>query len=591
MHRSTVLSAPGLAAAVMLVVLLDSSGVGNAGDDPPRRAAVVPPGPACQKTRAAQVSQVQYGSASTGLAYDGGIAPPEAYFYAPPAPPPPRYFPNGALDSSTTARPDWQPWKDVFYDNDFSVLDDPNHDYLVGERLKNMDLRALTIGHMRVPDLECDDPENVEIREFMPLTFLPDPTRISFGGEYRFRQMDEANRLRPPPKPGRADYQLRRWRQYVDIQVDDWFRVYAEMIDASMNNNSLAVTEIDINRWDLQNLFFDVRLWVFDDFDDRPVWFRAGRQELLYGSQRLVSPYDWANIRRNFEGLKLFTRGADWDFDVWLTRPVNTATLGDGPISVFGDQFDSPNMNHTFTGAWFTYKALRNQLFDLYWLWDFNSKLIAPHFAGGDRHTVATRWLGSAPAIFGDSTRTWHGEIEGGYQFGTDFGKNVNAGFFVAGAGHTWNDVPWTPNIWVYYDWASGSNNLNGTTTNTFSQQYGDFHTYLGLIDNIGRQNISDINARATITPLRQMNFQTQYHWFDLENSHDVLYTVNGTPLGKPNTGTHVGEELDLVSNYFFNPNFNVRVGYSWFWYGQFVENNAPRRTAEQLYIQTTLNY
>jgi hypothetical protein len=167
----------------------------------------------------------------------------------------------------------------------------------------------------------------------------------------------------------------------------------------------------------------------------------------------------------------------------------------------------------------------------------------------------------------------------------------VNAGFFVAGAGHTWNDVPWTPNVWVYYDWASGSNNFNGSTTNTFSQQYGDFHTYLGLIDNIGRQNITDLNARATVNPLRQMNFQTQYHWFNLENSHDVLYTVNGTPLGKPNTGTHVGEELDLVSNYFFNPNFNLRVGYSWFWYGQFVENNAPRRTAEQLYIQTSLTY
>jgi hypothetical protein len=483
-----------------------------------------------------------------------------------------------------------QPWQGVFFDNDFSFLRDPNHEFVLGERLKDLDVRALTVGKMRIPDLECDDPGNVELREYLPLSGLPDPTRISYGGELRFREMDEANRLRPGP-PVRGDYQLWRWRQYVDFKVADWFRVYAEMIDASMNNNPLPVTEIDINRWDLLDLFFDLRLWEIDDLDDRPVWFRFGRQELLYGSQRLVSPYDWANVRRNFEGFKFFTRGSDWDFDVWFTRPVSTATLGDGPVPLFANHFDSPNMNHTFSGAWFTYKALRDQLFDLYWLWDWNSQLIAPHFAGGNRHTVATRWLGSYPALFGNGRRTWHGEVEGGYQFGSDFAKNVNAGFLVAGAGHTWNDVPWTPNIWVYYDWASGSNNLNGTTTNTFSQQYGDFYTYLGQIDNIARQNITDINARVTVNPIRQLMFQTWYHWFDLQNSHDLLYTVNGLPFGKPNKGTHVGDELDLVGTWTFNPNFNVRVGYSWFWYGAVVENNSPRGTAEQLYVQTTLNY
>ncbi|MGE5191615.1 MAG: alginate export family protein, partial [Deltaproteobacteria bacterium] len=267
-------------------------------------------------------------------------------------------------------RPAPQPWKGVFFENDFSFLRDPNHEYVVGERLKDRDVRALTIGQMRIPDLECDDPNNIQIREFLPLAGLPDPTRISYGGEVRFRQMDESNRLRPGA-PGRGDYQLWRWRQYLDLKVSDWLRVYVEGIDASMDNNPLPVTGIDVNRWDVQNLFLDLRLWTFDDDDDRPLWFRVGRQELHYGSQRLVSAFDWANVRRNFEGLKLFTRGAEWDFDLWFTRPVNTGTFGDGPVSVFGSHFDSPNMAHTFSGGWFTYKALKDHLFDLYWLWDW----------------------------------------------------------------------------------------------------------------------------------------------------------------------------------------------------------------------------
>jgi hypothetical protein len=35
----------------------------------------------------------------------------------------------------------------------------------------------------------------------------------------------------------------------------------------------------------------------------------VGRQELLYGAQRLISPLDWANTRRTFEGGKLIWQG------------------------------------------------------------------------------------------------------------------------------------------------------------------------------------------------------------------------------------------------------------------------------------------
>jgi hypothetical protein len=433
-------------------------------------------------------------------------------------------------------KPPVQPWKLQFFDKDFSYKKDPDHQYLPGEEFKDIPLDTF---------------------EF--LDFLPQPTKLSAGGEIRFRQMDEANRLRPGP-PARGDYQLWRWRQYVDLKVGDWFRVYAEMIDASMDNNPLPVTGIDVNRWDAQNLFIDVK---FTEIGDRGVWFRGGRQELSYGSQRLVSSLDWANTRRNFEGFKFFTRGSDWDFDLWFTRPVNTATLGDGPISQFATHFDSPNMNHTFCGAWFAYKAVKEQTIDAYWLWDWNTQFMAPNFTGGNRHTLGSRWIRNFPVVDGDGVaRTWHGEVEGGYQLGDDFGKNVNAGFVVAGAGHTWNNIPWQPNLWGYFDYASGSGNPNGGTTNTFAQQYGLTHAFLGQIDNIARQNIIDYNGKFTVKPLQKFTFQSQYHYFNLANAHDTLYTITGTPFGKPNRGTHVGEEIDLVGTYDFTANFSVQVGY-----------------------------
>ena len=69
---------------------------------------------------------------------------------------------------------------------------------------------------------------------------------------------------------------------------------------------------IDVDRGDALNLFVDARLF---EVKDRPLWLRVGRQELLYGSQRLVSTLDWANTRRTFQGVKLFYRSEKFDAD------------------------------------------------------------------------------------------------------------------------------------------------------------------------------------------------------------------------------------------------------------------------------------
>ena len=80
-------------------------------------------------------------------------------------------------------------------------------------------------------------------------------------------------------------------------------------------------------------------------------------------------------------------------------------------------------------------------------------------------------------------------------------------------------------------------------------------------------------------------------HWIDLATDDDLIYNVAavGLPTG---SGKEIGEELDLVANYQFNPNFNVQMGYFWFWYGNAVESGPLRRDdASQFYLQTVLRY
>src|SRR5205085_605537 len=139
---------------------------------------------------------------------------------------------------------------------------------------------------------------------------------LSLGGEYRYRIMDEVDsRL-----SGKNNfYHLLRERAYADIWYRDRVRAYVEFIGAQSYGWSLPPLAIDRNQADFLNLFMDVKVM---DVACNPLTVRVGRQELLYGSQRLISPLDWANTRRTFQGVKGFWHGEHWDLDMFWVKPV-----------------------------------------------------------------------------------------------------------------------------------------------------------------------------------------------------------------------------------------------------------------------------
>ena len=316
-----------------------------------------------------------------------------------------------------------------------------------------------------------------------------------------------------------------------------------------------------------------------------------GRQKLLYGSERLVSPLDWGNTRRNFEGIKIFSHGENWDFDAWTTHPVNTAA-GHGPLANFDNERDTPDGSRYFSGVFAVFHDHENSVFDTYWMWDREANLLGTGI-DRSRHTIGGRWLYNRPVKNQccEVTNIWHMEVEGGYQFGHQTGQKVEAGFLTAGVGHTWNKMPWTPSFWLFYDWASGDRDPADGSNNTFNQLFPLSHAYMGLIDNVARQNISDVNLRLIMKPSKKLTLIGQMHWMDLAEDTDAVYNVAGVPIAT-GPGKEIGEELDLVVNYQFNPNLGVQVGYFWYWNGSVIENEPARRgDANQFYVQTTLRY
>lgn len=434
--------------------------------------------------------------------------------------------------------------KGVFYDNNFDYLCDPCYtDGHLGDNLKR-----LAIG---------------------------DAITLDVGGQYRLRSHHERN-IRNLAGVGLGltgnddDFLLHRTRVYVNAEVGSRLRVYAEMLDAVSNYENTLPRGVEENRADLQNLFIDA---VAMDNYSGTLTARFGRQELLYGNERVVSPLDWTNTRRTFEGVKLLWEGQNWDVDGFWVRPMRRNTV----------QLDPPNLDREMYGVYSTYKGLPCDKLDLYWLaLDF-------HDAGFLYDTIGARYWGDRGP--------WLYEFEGAVQFGQNAdGSDHSGGAITLGVGRKFDCALWTPTLWLYYDWASGDN----TAGNGYHHYQPLAHKYLGLMDLFGRRNIEDANVLLTMQPHEKLKLLLWYHVFRMANINDVPYNVDmsrfaaGTVVPGTAGSQDLGQELDVVATFLINPRVNLLFGYSHFFAGDFYATTPGvpyNGDADFFYTQLHVNF
>jgi hypothetical protein len=422
-----------------------------------------------------------------------------------------------------------------------------------------------------------DKPDNQQHDWLDPVKriHLGDDFLFSFGGEIRNRTMNEVDsRL-----TGRDNsYDLFRTRINGDLWYKDRFRIYAEFIYADSINQDLAPLPIDINRGDFLNLFVDLKLF---DVADAPIYIRVGRQELLYGSQRLISPLDWADTRRTFEGVKGFWHSENLDIDAFWVEPV----------IISPNDFDSSNHREGFGGLWTTYRPTAGQNIDLYYLFlDQSNQVIRrppPGERGGfDLNTLGTRYVGDKEHVLWD--------LEGMYQFGDFTGRTTSATAFTTGLGYNFADAPLNPTAWVYFDYASGDHSGGHGENGTFNQLFPFGHYYFGFIDDVGRQNIQDLNFHLYTNPAKWITTGIQYHMFWLDTTDDALYNSAGTAIRRDPTGragNHVGNELDLTTNFHLTNHQDLFIGYSKLFAGEFIKATGNPGSPELFYVQYSFRW
>lgn len=399
---------------------------------------------------------------------------------------------------------------------------------------------------------------------------------VGTGGEVRTRYNSETNtRLL-----GKNDtYQLFRTRVYTDVWYEDRFRVFTEFYYGDTIWQDVPPYARDVNRGDIQQLFVDLKL---GEVHDHPVYLRAGRQEMLYGSQRLISTNDWGNNRLRFDGLKAFYRSEKLDADLFLTRPT---------VARF-DDLDPPDHNLTFSGAWLTYKPKKGTFVDLYYL---NLDSHTPTGVRGQFRTGSFNISTFGGRYYGRHDSGLLLDVEGVLQFGHWADQTILAQAFHVYGGWYFKDCWATPTVWVGYDYASGDPDPNNTgQRRTFHQLFQFGHYYYGFIDVTGGQNIRDWNVQAYAFPANWLLAGVQYHVFRLDSNKDALYNAAGAPIRQDRTGragNDVGSELDVLVNVHVTDRQDVFINYCHFFTGPFIRATGPSFGLDYVYLQYSLRW
>lgn len=404
---------------------------------------------------------------------------------------------------------------------------------------------------------------------------LTDDLTLSIGGSFRMSLESETNRAFGSTVRSQDTYLLHRYFLHADLRYRKQFRFFVEGINAMIEDRDLRLLGIHENRWDVHQAFADVRPFG----NDTPVTVRVGRQELLYGKQRLISPLDWANTRRRFDGVKVFYESKLFDLDAFYMRPI-PIDLSDG----LNRKPDEYREQQHFYGLYGNYKGIPNHHFESYFLvLRDTGDLVNANGRIGDLslYTFGGR-IGGKTGPF-----DYDGELAG--QWGKFAGQTVQAWAAAVDLGWTFENLPWSPRLGGGFDYGSGDEDPTDGTHQTFNQLFPLGHAYLGYLDVVGRQNILATNINLTMKPHKQVTTKLTWLTFWNDSKRDALYNAGGAPTRRDPTGFSghdIGNELDVTVKYQMDVHQSLLFGYSHFWHTNFIRTTGPSEDADLLYFQ-----
>ncbi len=392
------------------------------------------------------------------------------------------------------------------------------------------------------------------------------PQKIKVGGEFRLRNENQINYDFNNNSSAQTDvFLLLRTRVYLDLNPADFVQLYAMFQDSETIEQDDALVKTP-DRHKFYQGFVNFR----GQMGPLKTRLKVGRQELIYGDQRLIGNNGWNNLARSFDAIVWRLENKDFWLDIWGARihPANN------PVS------------------------LEYQLASLYGHWNgFPNGELEPYviFSHSDHGGVSNGplYLATVGArIKAKFLKNFDYGFEGAYQSGSSNYNLVNAGAVHSRIGYTF-PLNWKPRIGGEFDFASGNANPKAGHVTLFNNLFPTNHDKYGYMDFFSWRNIYDFRLAFSAEPFSFMKTLFDYHAFLLPDPANGVFQANGTQLraGKSGASSFAGQEVDLLLKFEFIKYFDAWVGYSVFFPGSFFSDTGSSDKAHFFYAQLTTRY
>jgi len=325
--------------------------------------------------------------------------------------------------------------------------------------------------------------------------------------------------------PAEDAYLLQRLMVHGALQTDlgpesAHFRVFAQLKSGTVADRKGPVYPPDKDLLGVNQAFLEAQSRVGPDGD---LTVRVGRQELHYGTGRMIAVRDGPNVRLGFDAvLARYERGS-WRADAFAATPTETAPgiLDNGWIH-----------GRTLWGTHLRRRKGREEV-SLYY---FGTDRTAAPVGNGlhvTRHTIGGRVQGTTDAL----TYVLNGAVQFG-RFdrasspigaeGPDRGR-VHASRFAGRLSYQVPPVLGAPRIGLMADWSSGD--IEGTGAHeTFVAPYPSGH-FTGAGSRLGPSNLITGGPFLTLRPQDEIRLRLNSHFFWRPRSGDGVYAIWGAPL------------------------------------------------------------
>ncbi|MDW8290083.1 MAG: alginate export family protein [Armatimonadota bacterium] len=394
----------------------------------------------------------------------------------------------------------------------------------------------------------------------------PANSPLQLNAEWRLRFEDRMCTDFCAPNHKHPEDELSRFRMNLTLRSSPNTTLFARL-QHSYRRNRLNGTADTTEKSGFGQLYLDNR-WGNTSL-------RLGRQEIVYGDNRVLAIAGWDNVGYTWDAVKLGFKGNRWQTDLFYGRP---------------GMFPNSNTHPVLYGVYATYKPSAQWQSDLYLLRKEVIASGAPHrlWAVGVRPVVQ---LGKSAKLTAEAV----------VQTGQAGSKDLRAWGYWARLEYTLSRAGGTKLI-LQRDFASGGD-PDGTTAHTFDQLFGTTFSQCGRMGLQGWRNMSTWRLGLSGNPSPRWQFTADVHFNRLADPKDYWYSSGGTPIkgkdGKAlrdptgSAGTEVGTEFNCTLTYSPARDLQLSAGYGVFLPGRFVRqtNGGFSDWTQWFYLQTTRKF